>query len=108
MAVLTGAALVNLGFAPQPPLDPPVGIEPELAALLAAFDRVLTGMAYAAIGLTLFSVNWAGFVLMAKGSEERSAGTAKKAVVASVVGLALVLSAKAVTFALLRGVIPIT
>ena len=39
--------------------------------MIAAFDRVLTAMAYAAGGLAVFSIVWAGFVLMAEGTEER-------------------------------------
>ena len=74
------------------------------AELIAAFDGVLTAMAYAAGGLALFSTVWAGFVLMAEGSEERSRGRARAAVMGSIVGLVLVLSAKTVTFALTRAV----
>ena len=43
--------------------------------MLDAFDRVLTAMAYAAAGLAVFAIVWAGFVLMAEGSEERGGGT---------------------------------
>ncbi len=49
--------------------------------MLAAFDAVLTAMAYAAAGLAVFAVVWAGFVLMAEGAEERGGGRAKTAVV---------------------------
>ena len=72
--------------------------------MIAAFDAVLTAMAYAAGGLALFSIVWAGFVLMAEGAEERGKGRAKAAVMGSVIGLVLVLSAKGVTFALTRAV----
>ena len=53
-------------------------------------------MAYAASGLCVFAIVWAGFVLMAEGGEERGGGRAKAAVVMAVVGLVLVLSAKGV------------
>ena len=94
--VLAGAALVFLGAAPG-----------EEARMLEAFNRVLTAMAYAASGLCLFAVVWAGFVLMAEGSEERGSGRARNAVLGAVVGLVLVLSAKGVALALLRGIVPI-
>lgn len=87
------AALVSM--AAEPPGD---------AEMIAAFDGVLTAMAYAAGGLALFSIVWAGFVLMAEGSEERGKGRARSAVMGSVIGLVLVLSAKGVTFALTRAV----
>ncbi len=74
------------------------------AEMIASFDAVLTAMAYAAGGLALFSIVWAGFVLMAEGAEERGKGRARAAVMGSVIGLVLVLSAKGVTFALTRAV----
>ena len=79
---------------------------PEEEAMLAAFDRVLTAMAYAAAGLCLFAIVWAGFVLMAEGSEERGGGRARTAVVMAVVGLVLVLLAKAVAALLRSGIVP--
>ena len=75
--------------------------------MLAAFDQVLTGMAYAGVGLCLFAIVWAGFVLMAEGGEERGGGRAKSAVVLAVVGLVLVLSAKGGAALLKHGVIPV-
>ena len=69
-------------------------------------DRVLTAMAYAAAGLCLFAIVWAGFVLMAEGAEERGGGRAKAAVVMAVVGLVLVLLAKAVAALLRSGLVP--
>ncbi len=84
-----------LSMAAEPPGD---------AEMIAQFDRVLTAMAYAAGGLALFSIVWAGFVLMAEGSEQRGSGRARAAVMGSVIGLVLVLSAKAVTFALTNAV----
>ncbi len=94
--LLAGAALATVGAAPA-----------EKEAMLAAFDAVLTAMAYAAAGLAVFAVVWAGFVLMAEGAEERGGGRAKTAVVLAVIGLALVLSAKGVAALLSHGVIPI-
>lgn len=84
-----------MAMAAEPPGD---------AEMIAQFDRVLTAMAYAAAGLSVFSIVWAGFLLMAEGSEERGRGRARAAVMGSVVGLVLVLSAKGVTFALTRAV----
>ena len=93
--LLAGAALATTGAAP-----------PEKEAMLHAFDRVLTAMAYAGSGLCFFAIVWAGFVLMAEGAEERGGGRAKTAVVMAVVGLVLILSAKAVAALLSHGVIP--
>ena len=96
VALLAGTALATIGAAPA-----------EEQEMLRQFDRVLTGMAYAASGLCLFAVVWAGFVLMAEGGEERGGGRAKTAVVMAVVGLVLVLSGKGVAALLSHGVIPI-
>ena len=93
--LLAGAALATTGAAPA-----------EEEAMLHAFDRVLTAMAYAGAGLCFFAIVWAGFVLMAEGGEERGGGRAKAAVVMAVVGLVLVLSAKGVAALLSHGVIP--
>ena len=93
--LLAGAALVSTGAAPA-----------EEQAMLDAFDKVLTAMAYAAAGLAVFAIAWAGFVLMAEGSGERGGGSAKTAVVLAVVGLVLVLSAKGVAALLKHGVLP--
>ena len=94
--ILAGFALVTTGAAPV-----------EERAMLEAFDRVLTAMAYAAAGLAVFAIVWAGFVLMAEGGEERGGGRAKAAVVMAIAGLVLVLSAKGVAALLKHGVIPI-
>ena len=94
ITLLAGAALATTGAAPA-----------EEQAMLAAFDRVLTAMAYVASGLCVFAIVWAGFVLMAEGGEERG-GRAKAAVVMAVVGLVLVLSAKGVAALLKHGIIP--
>ena len=93
--LLAGAALATVGAAPA-----------EERAMLAAFDAVLTAMAYAAAGLCVFTIVWAGFVLMAEGAEERGGGRAKSAVVMAVVGLVLVLLAKAVAALLRSGIVP--
>ena len=93
--LMAGAALATTGAAP-----------PEEQAMLDAFDRVLTAMAYAAAGLCVFAIVWAGFVLMAEGGEERGGGRAKAAVVLAIVGLVLVLSAKGVAALLRHGVLP--
>ena len=95
--LFAGVALVTAGAAPE-----------EERAMLDAFDEVLTGMAYAAAGLCLFALVWAGFLLMADGAEERGGGRARSAVFLAVAGLALVLSAKGVAALLRAGVIPIS
>ena len=94
LLALTGTALVL------------VGAGPEGEALLHAFDRALTAMAYAAAGLCLFAIVWAGFVLMAEGGDERG-GRARGAVVLAVVGLVLVLSAKGISVLLRSGIVTI-
>ena len=83
-----------------------MGATPEEEAMLHAFDAVLTAMAYAAAGLCVFAIVWAGFVLMAEGAEERGGGRAKTAVVMAIVGLMLVLLAKAVAALLRSGIVP--
>ena len=95
--LLIGVALVTAGAAPE-----------EEQAMLETFDAVLTAMAYAAAGLCVFSLVWAGFLLMADGAEERGSARARSAVFLSVAGLALVLSAKGVAALLRAGVIPIS
>ena len=94
--LLAGVALASVGAAPA-----------EEREMLAAFNEVLTAMAYAAAGLCFFSIVWAGFVLMAEGGGERGGGRARNAVLSAVAGLVLVLSAKAVALALLNGIVPI-
>ena len=92
-----GVALVTTGAAPE-----------EERAMLDAFDEALTAMAYAAAGLTVFAIVWAGFLLMAEGAEERGGGRARSAIFLAVAGLALVLSARGVAALLRAGVIPIS
>ena len=95
LLILTGAALVFTGAAPE-----------ERDTMLEQFDRVLTAMSYAGAGVCLFAIVWAGFVLMAEGGEERGGGRAKTAVVMAVIGLVLVLSAKGVAALLSSGLVP--
>ena len=96
MAVLlAGVALATTGAAPA-----------EEQAMLDAFDDVLTAMAYAAAGLCVFAIVWAGFVLMAEGAEERGGGRARTAVIMAVVGLVLVLLAKGVAALVRSGIVP--
>ena len=64
--------------------------------MLAAFDAVLTGMAYAGVGLCLFAIVWAGFLLMAEGAEGEGRGRARNAALMAVVGLVVVLLAKGI------------
>ena len=93
--LLAGAALATTGAAPE-----------EEREMLAAFDAVLTAMVYAAAGLAVYAIVWAGFVLMAEGAEERGGGRARTAVVMAVVGLVLALLAKAVAALLRSGIVP--
>ena len=93
--LLAGAALATTGAAPA-----------EKQAMLDAFDKVLTAMAFAAAGLCVFAIVWAGFVLMAEGADDRGGGRAKTAVIMAVVGLVLVLLAKAVAALLRNGLVP--
>ena len=87
----SGAALASIAAAPD-----------EKARMLEAFDKVLTGMAFAGVGLCLFAIVWAGFVLMAEGAEGQGPGRgkARNAVIMAVVGLVVVLLAKAIALAL--------
>ena len=93
----SGAALASVAAAPG-----------EKERLLDAIDAVLTGMAYAGVGLCLFAIVWAGFVLMAEGAEgEGRRGRARNAVVMAVVGLVVVLLAKAIALVISSGLAPI-
>ena len=94
----SGAALASVAAVP--------GNERE--EMLTAFDAVLTGMAYAGVGLCLFAIVWAGFVLMAEGAEgEGRRGKARNAVVMAIVGLVVLLLAKAIALAISSGLAPI-
>ncbi len=76
--------------------------------MLKAIDAVLTGMGYVGAGLCLFAIVWAGFVLMAEGAEgEGRRGRARNAVVMAVVGLVVVLLAKAIALLISGRIAPI-
>ena len=94
----SGAALASIAAVPGD----------ERTEMLNAIDAVLTGMAYAGVGLCLFAIVWAGFVLMAEGAEgEGRRGRARNAVVMAVVGLVVVLLAKAIALVISSGIAPI-
>lgn len=95
--LLAGVALLSMGAAPAPE---------EERAMLEAFNGALTAMAYAAAGLAVFAIAWAGVVLMAEGAEGRGGSRAKSALFMAIVGLVVVLSAKGIALALVNGVIP--
>ena len=90
--LLTGATLAAVG----------ARADIEKGNMLLQFVEVLDAMAYAAAGLCLFAVVWAGFLLIAEGSEERGSGRARSAVALAVTGLVLTLSAKGIALALLK------
>ncbi len=97
--IASGAALASLAA------DTP---EAKKELLLEAVNRVLTGMAYAGVGLCLFAIVWAGFVLMAEGAEgDGRRGKARNAVVMAIVGLVVVLLAKGIALAISGGIAPI-
>ena len=82
--------------------------EDKRQAMLDAIDAVLTGMAYAGVGLCLFAIVWAGFVLMAEGAEgDGRRGRARNAVVMAIVGLVVVLLAKAIALLISGRIAPI-
>ena len=97
LLLLACVALLSMGAAPA---------EAEEQAMLEAFDQALTAMAYAAGGLAVFAIAWAGVVLMAEGAEGRGGSRAKSAVFMAIVGLVVVLSAKGIALALRNGLIP--
>ncbi len=95
----SGAALVSLAA------DTP---EAKKELLMEAVNQVLTGMAYAGVGLCLFAIVWAGFVLMAEGAEgDGRRGKARNAVVMAIVGLVVVLLAKGIALVISGGIAPI-
>ncbi len=96
LGLIAASGLLSLG-----------AITPEQRSMLDAFDQILTGMVYAAAGLAVFAVVWAGFVLMAEGVEDRETGRARAAVFLALGGLVLVLSAKIVSRILITGIVPI-
>ena len=94
----SAAALASVAAAPQ---------QDEMNALTAAFDAVLTGMAYVGVGLCFFGIVWAGFLLMAEGAEGENRGRARNAVVMAIVGLVVVLLAKGIAFGVVDRIIPV-
>ena len=72
-----------------------------------AFDAVLTGMAYAGVGLCFFGIVWAGFLLMAEGAEGEGRGRARSAVIMAVVGLVVVLLAKGIAAGIIGRIIEV-
>ena len=94
----SGAALASVASVAAAPGD-------EQAEMLAAFDAVLSGMAYAGVGLCLFAIVWAGFLLMAEGVEGQGRGIARSAVLMAVVGLVVVLLAKGIAQLFLSGIV---
>jgi len=101
---------LNILLAPVAAMASVAAVAPqtERDRMLDAFDTVLTGMAYAGVGLCLFAIVWAGFVLMAEGAEgEGRRGRARNAAVMAVVGLVVVLLAKAIAVLISGGLSPI-
>ena len=95
-AIVTAWALAAMGA------DVPI----EKGNMLLSFVRVLDAMVYAAVGLCLFAVVWAGFLLMGEGAEERGGGRARASVALGVVGLVLTLSARGIALVLVKVVDP--
>ena len=91
----SGAALASIAAAP----------DDANREMLAAFDVVLTGMAYAGVDLCLFAIVWAGFLLMAEGAEGQGLSRTRNAVVMAVVGLVVVLLAKGIAQLFLSGIV---
>lgn len=89
------AALAAAGAAPS-----------EEVQMMEAFERASTAIAYIAAAVSLFALVWAGFLLMAEGSDERS-GRSRNAVVMAVVGLAVALSSRGLAAIVRSGVIPV-
>ena len=95
----TAAALASVAAAPR---------QEEMDNLTAAFDAVLTGMAYVGAGLCLFGIVWAGFLLMAEGAEGEGRGSrARNAVIMAAVGLVVVLLAKGIAAGIVGRIIEV-
>ena len=95
----TAAALASVAAAPR---------QDEMDNLTAAFDAVLTGMAYVGAGLCLFGIVWAGFLLMAEGAEGEGRGSrARNAVIMAIVGLVVVLLAKGIAAGIVGRIIEV-
>ena len=93
----SAAALASVAAAPGDEMD----------QLTDAFDAVLTGMAYAGVGLCFFGIVWAGFLLMAEGAEGENRGRARNAVIMAVVGLVVVLLAKGIAYGIVGRIIEV-
>ena len=94
----SGAALASVAAVPGD----------ERQEMLNAFDAVLTGMAAAGVGLCFFAIVWAGFALMAEGAEgDGRRGKARNAVAMAIVGLVVVLLARAISLVIGSGIAPI-
>ena len=92
------AALASVAAAPR---------QDEMDNLTAAFDHVLTGMAYLGAGLCFFAIVWAGFLLMAEGAEGENRGRARNAVFMAVIGLVVVLLAKGIAAGIIGRIIEV-
>ena len=92
------AALASVAATPR---------QDEMEKLTAAFDAVLTGMAYLGAGLCFFAIVWAGFLLMAEGAEGENRGRARNAVFMAVVGLVVVLLAKGIAAGIVGRIIEV-
>ena len=92
------AALASVAAAPR---------QDEMDNLSAAFDQVLTGMAYLGAGLCFFAIVWAGFLLMAEGAEGENRGRARNAVLMAVIGLVVVLLAKGIAAGIIGRIVEV-
>ena len=92
------AAVASLAAAPR---------QEEMDNLTAAFDAVLTGMAYLGAGLCFFAIVWAGFLLMAEGAEGENRGKARSAVFMAIIGLVVVLLAKGMAAGIIDRIIAV-
>ena len=92
------AALASMAAAPR---------QDEMDNLSAAFDQVLTGMAYLGAGLCFFAIVWAGFLLMAEGAEGENRGRTRNAVFMAVIGLVVVLLAKGIAAGIIGRIIEV-
>ena len=99
-ALLLSSAVAVASVAATPRQD-------EMDNLTAAFDAVLTGMAYLGAGLCFFAIVWAGFLLMAEGAEGENRGKARSAVFMAVVGLVVVLLAKGIAAGIIGRIIAV-
>ncbi len=99
-AFLLSSALAVASVAATPRQD-------EMDNLTAAFDAVLTGMAYLGTGLCFFAIVWAGFLLMAEGAEGENRGRARSAVFMAIIGLVVVLLAKGIAAGIIGRIIEV-